>query len=190
MPKKIKDSVLGEYSHRCAICGGDKPQIHHIDEDHSNNDINNLLPLCPNCHLSDQHNPTKKIDPQKLWLFRKFKDPAILKPQFDPIFVRQSFLSYVEEGEESIDVLEQKAKELIAFIAAFEMGTFYSKKLNELLSVERWPSVFIAGDRRSELLWEESRKKENMGYRKKLIANKSEIQTLLVELFRFQSWGK
>lgn len=190
IPKRTREVVFGEYNHRCAICGADKPQIHHIDEDHSNNEIDNLLPLCPNCHLTDQHNPTKKIDPQKLQLFRKYKDPAILKPQFDPIFVRQSFLSSVEEGEESIGELEQKAKELVDFIADFEMGGFYSKKLSELLSVESWPAILIPRDRRSELLWEESRKKNNIGYREKLIDNKSEIQGLLIELLRFQSSGK
>ena len=32
-------------------CGYDKiVHVHHIDEDHYNNDINNLLPLCPNHH--------------------------------------------------------------------------------------------------------------------------------------------
>ena len=36
---------------RCAICGFDRiVAIHHIDEDHSNNDPINLIPLCPNHH--------------------------------------------------------------------------------------------------------------------------------------------
>ena len=37
--------------HACIICGEDKiVEVHHYDEDHSNNDINNLVPLCPNHH--------------------------------------------------------------------------------------------------------------------------------------------
>jgi hypothetical protein len=35
----------------CAVCGfSDVVEIHHIDEDHSNNAIENLVPLCPNHH--------------------------------------------------------------------------------------------------------------------------------------------
>lgn len=35
----------------CRICGFDKiVVVHHMDENHHNNDINNLIPLCPNHH--------------------------------------------------------------------------------------------------------------------------------------------
>lgn len=35
----------------CAICGFDKVvAVHHIDENHYNNDPKNLIPLCPNHH--------------------------------------------------------------------------------------------------------------------------------------------
>jgi hypothetical protein len=35
----------------CAICGFDKiVAVHHIDENHNNNDPHNLIPLCPNHH--------------------------------------------------------------------------------------------------------------------------------------------
>jgi len=38
----------------CEIGGEDfafyQSNIHHIDRDHENNDMNNLLLLCPNCH--------------------------------------------------------------------------------------------------------------------------------------------
>jgi hypothetical protein len=46
--RPIKDSVLREFNHRCAICGKERPQIHHIDENPANNDPLNLIPLCPN----------------------------------------------------------------------------------------------------------------------------------------------
>lgn len=49
--KKIEGLELKE---RCCACGYSKyPQIlevHHIDENRSNNDWNNLTLLCPNCH--------------------------------------------------------------------------------------------------------------------------------------------
>lgn len=54
--KKIRPSqvLLRNIMQECQICGYKKiPQIlerHHIDFDHSNNTINNLQVLCPNCH--------------------------------------------------------------------------------------------------------------------------------------------
>ena len=35
----------------CVVCGFDKiVVVHHMDENHDNNDIHNLVPLCPNHH--------------------------------------------------------------------------------------------------------------------------------------------
>ena len=44
--------VLEDQDGRCAICGevSGTFQFDHIDEDHSNNDIDNCQALCPNCH--------------------------------------------------------------------------------------------------------------------------------------------
>jgi hypothetical protein len=142
IPKKIKDAVFDEYNHRCAICGGDRPHLHHIDEDATNNSINNILPLCPNCHLRDQHHPTRRVEISKLRLFREYKDPAILKPQFDPLYKRQLFLDSVEINKEETNLLESYAKELIEFVASLEMGSFYSKRIHELIGE---PENFIIG---------------------------------------------
>lgn len=42
------------YPHKCAKCGYDEDErileVHHIDENHNNNDLTNLIILCPNCH--------------------------------------------------------------------------------------------------------------------------------------------
>lgn len=42
------------YSHKCAICGWDEDErvleVHHLDEDRTNNKIENLRILCPICH--------------------------------------------------------------------------------------------------------------------------------------------
>src|SRR5256885_12038233 len=96
IPRDMRDKVLKEFHHKCAICGEADPQLHHIDENPSNNDQMNLIPLCPKCHLSDQHNPTKSIETDKLRLFRQFKDLAILKPQFHPLFIRLRFLNAID----------------------------------------------------------------------------------------------
>lgn len=42
------------YDYKCAVCGWDEDkdilEVHHIDEDRSNNKLNNLIILCPICH--------------------------------------------------------------------------------------------------------------------------------------------
>lgn len=41
------------YLCKCANCGFDNKdalEVHHIDNDRSNNKLNNLITLCPNCH--------------------------------------------------------------------------------------------------------------------------------------------
>lgn len=122
IPVKVRNALLNEFDHRCAICSGERPHVHHIDEDASNNVIENLLPLCPNCHLRDQHSPTRRIEVQKLQLFRRHKDPAILLPQFHPLYVRQAFLTDIEPGDGDVTGLEAQATELIEFISDLEMG--------------------------------------------------------------------
>lgn len=46
--------AYANYEKKCVCCGYDEEpkilQVHHRDENHSNNDINNLVILCPNCH--------------------------------------------------------------------------------------------------------------------------------------------
>ena len=42
------------YKHKCAICGCNDElvlQVHYIDENHKNNDVDNLIILCANDHL-------------------------------------------------------------------------------------------------------------------------------------------
>ena len=49
----------------------------------------------------------EKIEPEKLILFRKHKDPTILKPEVHPIFIRLSFLDVIEDNADT-EVLEKK----------------------------------------------------------------------------------
>src|SRR5579883_3474314 len=92
IPRATRENLLKEFSHKCSMCGASNPQIHHLDENPSNNSILNLLPLCPNCHLSDQHNPTTRRPYALLSLFRRHKSPVILSPQFQVVFERMNFL--------------------------------------------------------------------------------------------------
>ena len=51
IPEKIVDEVLNNCGFACCVCHKDKNiQIHHINEDPSDHDLDNLAPLCHDCH--------------------------------------------------------------------------------------------------------------------------------------------
>lgn len=50
IPRKIKHDVLYESAYVCVLCQTSGCQIHHIDQDHSNNKITNLVALCLTHH--------------------------------------------------------------------------------------------------------------------------------------------
>lgn len=50
IPQKLRDEILQKCNNQCCICQKDGIQIHHIDGNASNNDEENLAPLCPNHH--------------------------------------------------------------------------------------------------------------------------------------------
>ncbi len=186
IPAKTKIIVLKEYNHRCAICGNDGPQLHHIDENPSNNIPENLLPLCPTCHLRDQHNPTVSIEVEKLKLFRKFKDPAILKTQFHPLFKRIKYLHEVKDDCDSNE-LKQKSNELIEFIAALEMGDFYSKQIANLIKEpSRCYVRSLSGGPDPE--FERQLEKNRKEYVTQLQNAYESVNELIVELLHYQKW--
>jgi hypothetical protein len=187
IPQKTRNALLDEYDHRCAVCGGDRPHVHHIDEDATHNSIDNLLPLCPNCHLRDQHNPSRKIDIEKLKLFRKHKDPAILKPQFHPIYTRLLFLDAVQLNEDDTTELEVASTELIDFVSSLEMGDFYSKRLSETIAPIKRSFVGVIAPGYDQAR-EQSKRRYNHSYREKLITNRDLVRSLIVEQLRYQTW--
>lgn len=195
MPKKrvpvskaVKEKVLAEFNHRCAVCGANRPQIDHIDEDPSNNDPMNLLPLCPNCHLTDRHNPTSRIENKKLALFRQFKDPAILSPQFHPLYLRLGFVDSINLSDEPVESLEKQANELIDFVRALNMGSFYSQQLNEYLELPpRGYMRSLGMDYDPE--YERQLKEDNRKYREHLINARDIVIKLVIELLRYQEWN-
>ena len=66
-----RDIAFRNYPNECAVCGYNEDndisllEVHHIDEDRSNNEINNLIILCPNCH--------RKLTSQKYILVDRIK---------------------------------------------------------------------------------------------------------------------
>lgn len=184
IPTKVAEKVLREFNHRCAKCGADNPQLHHIDEDPSNNDPLNLIPLCPNCHLTDQHNPTRFIEPGKLKLFRMYKDPTILKPQFHPIFARMEFLES-QEGDFEIEELEQKAIELVEFIFTLEKGEFYGTHIGHAII----PQDLIVRNTTVARFKNDAHKAQRAAeYFQQLQSAKEQVYAWVVESLRFQPW--
>lgn len=49
-----REKAFEAYPHKCAICGWDEDEdcleVHHIDENRQNNELNNLIVLCSICH--------------------------------------------------------------------------------------------------------------------------------------------
>jgi hypothetical protein len=152
IPAPIERQLMKEYNYRCAICGVAVPQIHHIDGNRKNNDISNLLPVCPNCHLLDQHNPTRKIEPRLLRLFREHKDPAILAPQFVPLFQRMEFMEGLHALEENPirtvvaspefhaarSRIISQVFELLRLVRHLNMGEFFAFQICTLLIPDVW----------------------------------------------------
>lgn len=58
--------ALRYYPNECAVCkwqeDTDILEVHHIDENHYNNDIDNLIILCPICHRKITNHKYKLID--------------------------------------------------------------------------------------------------------------------------------
>lgn len=183
VPKAVRERVLSEFHHRCSICGADRPQLHHIDENPGNNEPQNLLPLCPNHHLTDQHNPTAPVAPEKLGLFRRYKDPVILSSQFHPLYLRLLHLLALE-AEPDLDHVRVSNIELIAFVNALKMGGFYHARIADLVTDS--PQAWLLTD--PEHLWQAKRREQDAAHRKKLLDNRTEVIDLVIEMLRYQDW--
>jgi len=185
IPKATREQVMDEYKHRCAICNGDRPQLHHIDENPSNNNILNLIPLCPNCHLRDQHNPTAGIDMGRIELFRRYKDPIILSSQFNPLYKRFMYFYNIKDDVSS-GVLDNQAKELISFVGALKMGDFYGKQLEGLIVSPARGFVISFGE--PNLVYAGKMEEHRREHIDKLRRNVGAAESLLIELLRYQDW--
>jgi hypothetical protein len=187
------DKVLREFNHLCAMCGNPRPQVHHIDGNNSNNVEENLLSLCPNHHLLDAHSPTQPIQSEKLRLFREFKDPSILCPQFHPIFSRALFLINEGSAEAKVSELKAKSQDLLNFIEHLSMGPYYYNRLKELIGwVEpNLPNVGASSTaeainkihRNSAIL-----QQSESDFLQRASKNRHQAVVLIIELLRFQDW--
>lgn len=51
-----REKALSHYGERCVVCGSERRiEVHHMDRDRSNNNLDNLVPLCSE-HHHELHN--------------------------------------------------------------------------------------------------------------------------------------
>lgn len=56
--RSLKLRLVAERGRVCERCGYDKIeilQVHHLDHNHSNNELANLALICPNCHYEEHY---------------------------------------------------------------------------------------------------------------------------------------
>jgi len=188
IPPIVRTQVLAEFNHRCAICGADRPHLHHLDEDPSNHDLNNLIPLCPNCHLTDQHNPAFGISAPILRLFRLFKDPVILSSQFQPLYRRLAFLDQLKTPVDHA-AIELATNEVCSFVASLNMGEFYARRIADLLDLPgRVPGIYVSKNGQPSPETVELLRQTDQLYLRHLQDARSAVLDLAVELLRYQGW--
>lgn len=52
---KNKKIAMQNYNHKCAYCGNAATVVHHKDGSKSNHELDNLIPLCPSCHVKKHY---------------------------------------------------------------------------------------------------------------------------------------
>jgi hypothetical protein len=188
VPPKIREQILKEYKHRCSRCGEDSPEIHHIDENPSNNDLFNLIPLCPNCHRIWLVNPINKIESDRLKFFRIYKHPLILASQFYPLFQRLKFLENVEDTD--TQNLKAFVRELVYFLQEHEKGKFYAGKILNLLSYPQYVASYDSYYGQEPPQWYiDGINNERPQYLAKLKEAKEKVYELIVEMLSYQQWS-
>lgn len=185
IPKRIQELVMDEFNHRCAVCGGDKPQLHHIDENPSNHEELNLIPLCPNCHLIDTHHPTRPIPASILKLFREYRDPSILTPEFVPLHSRfEAVMDFSRSYREGVYL----TADLIRFVRALKMGEYYAQSIKDFTTFSS-PDHGRFTNPENHLYDQEAHNKAIAGARIAVLEENGKlIENRLIELLRYQGW--
>lgn len=162
IPKKTAASIMFQTDGICCVCHkeGKPVQIHHIDENPSNNNIENLMTLCLDCHHNTQISGgfTRRLDNEQLKLYRdnwintisgsrsqlrdeitKSKLKIHHKDEIKPIIISKSTSSTLTQeirelikkiGKEKISQLLQEAKLIAIDTNDKEMGNWIQKELN------------------------------------------------------------
>jgi hypothetical protein len=75
IPSEIEKKIIYNSARTCNVCKNPKKgiQIHHVDQNPSNNITANLIVLCQDCHeeAHTKHDMSKNLTPEKLEYFKK-----------------------------------------------------------------------------------------------------------------------
>lgn len=67
-----RKKAFREYPNKCSVCGWNEDidilEVHHIDEDRENNELDNLIILCPICHRKLTNHKYKLINREQIVL--------------------------------------------------------------------------------------------------------------------------
>ncbi len=65
---RYRDICFENYEPKCVICDWDiSVEVHHIDSNHENDDVKNLIPLCSNHHIMTRMNEHKDKINKKIY---------------------------------------------------------------------------------------------------------------------------
>ena len=182
IPKLRKDKILVQFNHQCVVCSAPYHEVHHIDEDPSNHDEDNLIVLCPNCHQGKVHGKSIMITADQLKLYLRNGKKSIFNPIYHILASKIDFLQNDKYLHLTTDDISEKVDDLIEFIKYLNLGEYYSKKLKELLT--RDSSIFFTSmtDYESNKQWEEIEK----AHKEKIKNNKYEATRLVFECLEVQ----
>jgi hypothetical protein len=181
-PAAVWERVLREFRRRCALCGGEPVEAHHIDEDPGHNEPLNLIPLCPTCH-SLQHEAGRAIGSEKLHLFRCRKLRAILDPRFHPLFLRLRLLEAVEPGSDTAAIAAGVA-ELVGLMRGLRQGQLYADLVDELLRQPTYLDFSGLGEPGWRLCWSG----QDEPYDEQVRRVRGRVLELVLELLAYQEW--
>ncbi len=104
-----------------------------------------------------------------------------MAPQFEPLFRRVIFIINIDESSFDAHDAEAKVKELVSFVSALEIGSFYGKEIARLVEKPK-PAGTWGRDTPDDV----SRKREE--YFQQLCEGREQVISLVVELLRYQTW--
>ncbi|MFN0054126.1 MAG: hypothetical protein ACKV0T_18250, partial [Planctomycetales bacterium] len=129
---------------------------------------------------------TAPVDREKLAMFRKHKDPAILHAKFQPLWERCRFLKEVERLE--LREINVARNDLAIFIRALRMGDYYAFRIGNLLEDGVPATMGLQGHNDNEHAASMRDYEATFNYQQKLVSNRESILGLIVELLRYQDW--
>jgi hypothetical protein len=82
---------------------------------------------------------------------------------------------------------EAKANELVSFVSALEMGSFYGQDIERWVEKPQHPRICSLAT--PDYVFARWAKEERQEYFRKLCAGRDQVIALIIELLRYQKWS-